>query len=98
MNQLIYLAQQTPAGPPALLNMLPMVLMIVVFYFLLIRPQQKKAKLHDAFIGSLEKNMEVITSSGMHGTIIQVKDTTVTLRICENVKVEFDKTAVSRKK
>lgn len=75
-----------------------MILMIVVFYFLLIRPQQQKAKQHQNFVNSLEKNMEVVTSGGLHGTVVLVKDQTVTLRISDNVKVEFDKTSISRKK
>lgn len=85
------------AGEPnPIISMVPVLLMFVIFYFLLIRPQQKQQKEHREFLKALDKNQEVVTSGGLHGTIVQVKDDTVTLRIAENVRVEVDKSAVSR--
>lgn len=85
------------AGEPSpLISMVPVLLMFVIFYFLLIRPQQKQQKEHRAFLKALDKNQEVVTSAGLHGTVVQVKEDTVTLRIAENVKVEFDKSSIAR--
>ncbi len=78
---------------------LPMVLMMfMIMYFLVIRPQQKKQKEHTNMVSALQKNDEVITSSGIHGTVVAVGDKTVTLRIADNVKVELEKSAVLQKK
>ncbi|MFK5951841.1 MAG: preprotein translocase subunit YajC, partial [Desulfobacterium sp.] len=65
----------------------PLILMFVIFYFLLIRPQQKKAKEHQSMISSLKKGDRIVTSGGVHGTIISLGDTTVSLEIAENVKI-----------
>ena len=85
--------QTAPANPIA--NLIPLVLIFVVFYFLLIRPQKAKEKEHQKMIGGLNKNDEVVTSGGIHGTVINVKDRTVTLRIDDNVKVEIEKTCIA---
>ena len=85
------------AGQPnPIVSMVPVLLMFVIFYFLLICPQQKQQKEHKAFLKALDKNQEVVTTSGIHGTVVQVKDATVTLRVAENVKLEFDKSALAR--
>ena len=83
------------AQPSAFLNMLPLILIFVIFYFLLIRPQQKKQKEHEEVLKKLDKNDEIVTTGGIHGTIVNVKDTTVILRIDDNVKVELQKNCVS---
>ena len=70
-------------------------LIFVIFYFLLIRPQQKKQKEHQKLLESLKKGDRVVTSGGMYGTVIGVKENIVVLKIAENVKVEFAKSAVS---
>jgi preprotein translocase subunit YajC len=94
-------AQQPTGGVPAqgqssLMVLLPMYLIIfAVFYFFLIRPQQKQQKEKLNMIAQLKKNDEVITAGGIHGTIVNVKETTVVLKVDEGVKIEFDKTAVA---
>ena len=75
----------------------PLILMFAIFYFLLIRPQQKKAKQHQEMITGLEKNDEVVTVGGLHGTIVNNKEKTFVLRVDDATKVEVDKTAVSYK-
>jgi len=70
-------------------------LIFVIFYFLLIRPQKSKDKEHLKMLANLNKNDEVVTNSGIHGTIVNVKDKTVVLRIDENVKMEIEKSAVA---
>ena len=83
------------AQPNAIASLMPLIFIFAIFYFLLIRPQQKKQKEHGKMIGELKKNDEVVTSGGMHGTVVNVKDNTLTMKIDENVKVEIDKASVA---
>lgn len=78
-----------------LVNFMPLILIFVVFYFLLIRPQQKRQKEHEQMVKNLAKNDEVVTNAGIHGTIINVKDTTITLRVDDNVKLEVEKHSIA---
>jgi len=71
-------------------------LIIVVFYFLVIRPQNKKQKDAKKMLESVRKGDRVVTIGGMHGFVESVKDDTVVLKIDENVKVKFSKSAVSQ--
>lgn len=66
----------------------------VIFYFLIIRPQAKKAKEQQALINSLKAGDKVVTTGGIHGLLVSVKETTVTVKIADNVKIEIDKAAV----
>lgn len=99
LNFLFALA--APASPQAegagnpMVGLLPIVVIFLVFYFLLIRPQQKKQKEHQKIVLNLKKNDEVITTGGIHGTIVSVKDRTFILRIDENVKMEIEKNSVA---
>jgi len=91
--------QAQTANP--LLNMVPLILIFVVFYFMLIRPQMKaqkrKEKEHQNLISALAKNDEVVTTGGIHGVVVNVKDKTVVLRIDENVKMEVEKNCIAYK-
>ena len=78
-----------------ILNLFPLVLIFIIFYFLLIRPQKTREKEHQKLLENLNKNDEVVTSSGIHGTIVNVKEKTIILRIDDNVKVELEKSAVA---
>jgi preprotein translocase subunit YajC len=62
---------------------------------MLIRPQKQKEKEHQKMLSNMAKNDEVVTASGIHGTIINVKDKTVILRIDENVKIELEKNCIA---
>ena len=62
---------------------------------MLIRPQQKKQKDYEKMLSTLNKNDEVVTTGGIHGTVINVKDTTLILKVDENVKIEIDKNAIA---
>lgn len=84
-----------PAAPNPIVSLMPIILIFVVFYFLLIRPQQKKEKERQKMLSQLQKNDEVITSGGIHGTIVNVKDTSVILKVDENVKIEVEKGFIS---
>lgn len=85
---------QTPQVNP-LINLFPLILIFIIFYFLLIRPQKAREKEHSKMLSNLNKNDEVVTSGGIHGTIVNVKDKTVILRIDDNVKIEIEKNAVA---
>lgn len=92
---MFYLAQIEAQRPPVLINMLPLFLIFFIFYFLLIRPQQKKQKQHIEMLKNLKKNDEVVTNGGIHGTIVNVKDTSFVLRVDDNVKIEVEKSAIA---
>ena len=77
-----------------LVQFLPLILIFVVFYFLLIRPARTKQKRMQAMLESLKAGDKVITSAGIHGTVVALSDDVVQLRIADNVKVEFSKSAV----
>ena len=82
---------------PQLQQFLPLILLFVVFYFLILRPQQKRQKDHRQLIDSIKQNDALVTIGGMHGKVVKVKDDTITLRIAEKVEVEFDKSAIARR-
>lgn len=86
----------TPTNPQAdLLKMaLPLILMFVIFYVLLIRPQQKKAREHQTLLGGLKPRDKVVTSGGMCGEVISIKDKTITLR-CGESKLELLKSSIA---
>ena len=85
-----------PQAVSPMIQFMPLVLVFMIFYFLLIRPQQKKEKERLSMLKGIKKNDQVVTAGGMHGTVLQVKDKTVTLRIDDNVKIEIDRDAISR--
>ena len=93
----IAFAQLAPGGggPSQLLSFLPLVLVFVIFYFLLIRPQQKKAKDHQQMLGKLKKNDEVMTSGGIYGKVTALTDSVVTLEVAPNVAIQVQKQAVT---
>ena len=72
-----------------LAGFLPIIILFAIFYFLLIRPQQKRAKEHRQMIDNLKKGARIITSGGIHGTIASLDETTITLEIAEKVKIKI---------
>ena len=80
--------------PNPLMTFLPMILIIAVFYFFMIRPQMKKQKEVAAFRNSLAKGDKVVTTGGIYGKILELKDNYVLLLIDENVKIRVDKSAL----
>ena len=88
---------QAPAaggGDAGLMGLLPIVLMFVVLYFLMIRPQMKRAKESKAMIESLQKGDEVITAGGLLGRISKISDAYITLEIAPNTEINVQKAAV----
>lgn len=86
------------SAPSPILQLMPLALIFIIFYFLIIKPQKDKAKEHQKTITNLKKNDEIVTIGGVHGTVINVKENTFVVRIDENIKVEIDKGAVARLK
>jgi len=84
------------AGPGSLLtSFLPLIAIVLIFYFLIIRPQNKKRKETEKMLSALKKGDRVITIGGLHGTVQNVKDSTVIIKVDDNVKLEFLRSAVS---
>lgn len=82
-----------------LISMLVMFgLVILVMYFLMIRPQQKRQKEHQAMLDSVKKGDKVITNSGMHGTVTELDDKTYVIQVADNTKIRFEKHAIASKK
>ena len=90
------MAQTGPAQQPSLVSsLLPLILIFGVFYFLLIRPQMKRAKEHRNLVGGLSKGDEVVTSGGLLGRITDVGESFVTVELADGVRVKLQKHAVS---
>ena len=83
------------AANPFAQFLIPYAIIFIIFYLLVFKPQKEKQNQRKNLIASLKKNDEVVTSGGIHGTIVNVKDTTVTLRIDDNAKMEVDKDSVA---
>jgi preprotein translocase subunit YajC len=88
-------AQALPSVPSPLVNFAPLALIFVVFYFLLIRPQQQKAKEHRVMLANLKRNDEVITAGGLYGRVMALTDKIVTLEIAPNVRVRVDRPQIA---
>jgi preprotein translocase subunit YajC len=88
---LAHAAGAAPAAPNQLMSFVPLVLIFVVFYFLLIRPQQKKAKDHQDFLANMKKGDVVVSSGGIIGTITGLTDTVITLEVADNVRVKVSR-------
>ncbi len=73
----------------------PLILMFAIFYFLLIRPQQKKAKDHKAMIANIKKGDAVVSSGGLHGVITGLKDDVVTMEIAPKIRVKVSRGSIS---
>jgi len=86
----------TQQAAPIWVNLVPIILIFGIFYFLLIKPQQDKQKQHQKMLSDLKKNDEVITAGGIHGVVINVKDSTIVIKVDENVKIEVEKTHISQ--
>lgn len=89
------LAQASGSGAAGFISFLPLILIFVIFYFLLIRPQQVKQKKWNQVLGTLKNGDQVVTSGGMRGTIIRVKDDAFVLRVApDGLQIEVVKNAV----
>ena len=97
---LAYAAAAPPGsagGPMAFLQ--PLLLfgaMFAIFYFIVLRPQQRQKAERERMLTALKKGDKVVTSGGMHGTVVGLGEHTVTIRVADQVKVEFDRSAIGR--
>lgn len=102
MILLIILAETQTGSPPAAANpgggfnlFVPLIFLVVIFYFILIRPQSQRQKEQQRLIGALKTGDRVVTNSGIHGLISNVKDSTVIVKVADNVKIEMEKSAIA---
>ncbi|NLE34800.1 MAG: preprotein translocase subunit YajC [Bacteroidales bacterium] len=93
----IYLqAAQSQNSPNLITGLLPLILVFVVFYFFMIRPQMKKQKELANYRSSIGKGDKVITTGGIYGKVVEVADNVVTIEIANDVKIKVDKNAILR--
>jgi len=78
-------------GAGGLTQFMPLLILLVIFYFLLIRPQQKRAKEHKEMVNNLKKGNRIVTSGGIHGTIASLDDTTVNVEIADKVTMKISR-------
>src|SRR6266567_7723963 len=93
----IAFAQAVPGlgGPNSMMTLLPFILIFVIMYFMVIRPQQKKTKEHQELLNKLKKNDEVMTSGGIYGKVVDLKETVVTLEVAPNVRIRVHRPQIS---
>jgi preprotein translocase subunit YajC len=82
-------------GGGGLMGLLPLVLMFAIFYFLLIRPQQKKAKEHKAMLSNLKRGDSIITTGGIYGRIVEINDTIMTIEVADKIRIKVGRGFVS---
>jgi len=86
-----------PSGGAGIIAFLPWIAIILVFYFLLIRPQAKRQKQHQLMLKSVKKGDRIVTAGGVHGEVVGLKDENILLvKIADNVKIELDRSSVGR--
>ena len=88
-------ASAAPQAPNPVTQFAPLIFIGVIFYFLLIRPQQKQRKEQQKLIEALKVGDKVVTAAGIYGLISSVKEKTVMLKVADNVKIEIDKVSVA---
>lgn len=97
MNFLFLYAQENISSPSGgFMGFIPIIVIFLIFYFLLILPQQRRIKQHQKMLQQLKKGDYVLLSSGIYGTITNIKDDIVELKIAENVKINVLKSTVSQ--
>lgn len=89
------LALSTGAAQNPLFGLLPVVLIIVIFYLLIYRPMKTRQKSHEQLIGSLKNGDKVITSGGIHGVVAGVSEHTLTVKIADQVKITVSKSSIA---
>lgn len=93
MNYLL-MAQPAGAQPNPWMSFMPLIIIIVIFYFFMIRPQMKRQKELRNFRDSLAKGDKVVTTGGIYGKIVEIKDNTVIMQVDDNVNIRVDKAAI----
>lgn len=88
-------AGSSGGGGNILITLAPFIIMFAVFYFLLIRPQQRKSKVRNSMLSSLKKGDKVTTIGGLHGTILEISDDIIVLRVNDVTKLTFDRASIN---
>lgn len=90
-------AQAAPgfSGPSPIMTILPFILIFIIMYFLVIRPQQKKTRDHQEMLNKLKKNDEVMTAGGIYGKVVALADNVVTLEVAPNVRIRIHRPQIS---
>ena len=93
----IAFAQGAPGGaaPGPLMTIFPFILIFIIMYFMVIRPQQKKSKEHQELLNKLKKNDEVMTSGGIYGKVVDLKETVVTIEVAPNVRIRVHRPQIA---
>lgn len=81
-----------------LMGIAPLIILFVVFYFLLIRPQQKRAKEHKQMMSEIQKGDTIVTNGGIHGRVVSVNEDTVSVEVADNVRIKISKEAITVRK
>lgn len=92
---ILLMAQPQGSQQSSWMTFLPLLLIIVVFYFFFIRPQMKRSKDQKKFRESLQKGQKVITVGGIHGRIVEIQETTVTIEVENSVRLRVEKSAIA---
>lgn len=94
-----FAADAAPAGGiGGMMSFAPIIVLFAIFYFLMIRPQQKRAKAHKEMLSQTAKGDFVVTNGGLHGRVYGVSEDTVTIEIADNVRVKIEKGAISKRR
>jgi preprotein translocase subunit YajC len=94
-----YAAAQSPSGSgggSAMVQLAFFAAIFAIFYFLLIRPQQKQKRERETMLSAVKPGDRVVMSSGLHGTVVKLSDNAVTLKVADQVRLEFDRSAIGR--
>ena len=86
----------TAASPNPIMSFVPMIVVIAILYFLIIRPQQQQAKSHRKMVDNLKAGDRVVTQGGIHGVVVNLKGNVVQVKIAENVKVDLSRSAITQ--
>ena len=102
INNVIAMSQPQGGQQGSLEGMVPMLVMfvaiILIMYFLMIRPQQKRQKEHQSMLDSIRKGDKIVTTAGIHGTVTDIDGNTFIIQIADNVKITVEKSAIAGKK
>ncbi len=94
MNYLLAMAPQGEGGSSLISTLIMFGAIFAIFYFMIIRPQQKKAKEREKMLSEVQKGDKVVTSGGLHGTVAGMDEKTILLDVGNNVKMKFERSAV----
>ncbi len=92
-----FAADSSSGGANGFLSFAPIIVLFAIFYFLMIRPQQKRAKAHKEMLSKTAKGDYVITNGGLHGRVTMVSEKTVTIEVADNVRVKIEKGAIAKR-